>query len=134
MAGPYRFPSGNPDLHFGGGNLPSNVDLVFGVETDLVSAAIAIKEGNVFITDASAAAMTLALPTAGLPSAGGDDGRELNIKNTTTGAHTITTPANGINGNKHIATFSGALTDCLQLVSYNGVWYTVGTPSGITLS
>jgi hypothetical protein len=130
----YRFSSSNPDLHAGSGNIDSSIDLAFGVETDSASGAIAIKEGFIFITDASAAAMTLALPTAGLPSAGGDDGRSLTIKNTTTGAHTVTTPSNGINGNKHVATFGGAVTDSLELVSYNGTWWTVGTSSGITLS
>ena len=129
-----RFASTNPDLHTGSGNIFSSLDLCFGTEVDAASGAIALKEGYVFITDASAAAMTLALPTAGLPSAGGDDGRVLVIQNTTTGAHTVTTPSNGINGNTHVATMSGAVTDSLELVAYNGKWRTVGTPSGITLS
>lgn len=130
----YRFATTSPDLHPGSGNIDSNIDLVYGVEVDAASGAIGIKEGFVFITKSAAAAMTLAAPTAGLPSAGGDDGRHLVINNTTTGAHTVTTPSNGINGNTHVATFSGAVTDSLHLVAYNGVWRIVGTPSGITLS
>ena len=129
-----RFSASNPDLHAGSGSIDSSLDLVFGVEVDAASGAIGITEGYVFITDATAAAMTLALPVAGMPSAGGDDGRSLVIMNTTTGAHTITTPSNGINGNKHVATMSGAVTDSIELVAYNGKWRTVGAGSGITLS
>jgi hypothetical protein len=128
-----RFLSTSPDLHAGSGNDDSSIDLFFGVEVDSASGAIGIKEGYVFITDASAAAMTLANPTAGMPSAGGDDGRSLTISNTTTGAHTITAASsNKINGNKHVITFSGAVTDFVDLVSYNGVWRVLGS-SGVTL-
>jgi hypothetical protein len=129
-----RFVSTNPDLHAGSGSIDSSLDLVFGVEVDSASGAIGITEGYVFITKAGVAAMTLALPNAGLPSAGGDDGRVLVINSTTAHAHTVTTPGNGINGNTHIATFSGDVTDSLELVAYNGAWRTVSTPSGITLS
>ena len=129
-----RFASSNPDLHAGSGSIDSSLDLVFGVEVDAASGAIGITEGFVFITASSAAAMILALPVAGLPSAGGDDGRKLVINSTTANAHTVTTPSNGINGNHHVATFGGAVTDSLELVAYNGKWRTVGTPSGITIS
>jgi len=129
-----RFPASNPDFHAGSGNLENSIDLVFGVEVDSADGAIAITEGYVFITKGSAAALTLAARVAGLPSAGGDDGRRLVINSTTAFAHTVTTRSNGINGNKHVATFGGAVTDSLELVAYNGKWRTVGTPSGITLS
>lgn len=127
MSAPYRLSYQSP------GSTASNFDLAFGVEADSVDGAIAVKEGCVFITKGSAAALTLAVPTAGLPNAGGDDGRVLQIKSTGAFAHTVTTPANGINGNKHVATFSGAVTDYIELIAYNGVW-TTGGMSGITLS
>src|ERR1700676_60534 len=67
-------------------------------EVDGSSAAIGINSGVVYITKAGVAAMTLAAPTAGLPAAGGNDGQELTIVSTTANAHTVTTPANKING------------------------------------
>ena len=128
------FPSTTPDLE------PWVPDLVVSgtpiiymetqsaaVEVDVANAAIALKAGNVFITKGSAAADTLAAPTVGT-----DDGKLLTIMGLTAFAHTVTTPASGINGNKHIGTFS-AVGDILEVVAYQGVWYT--TPrSNVTLS
>jgi len=84
-----RFASNNPDLHAGSGNIDSNIDLFFGVEVDSADGAIAAKEGYVFITKAGVAALTLPLPTAGMPSVGGDDGKVLTIQSTTANAHTV---------------------------------------------
>lgn len=95
------------------------------VEVDLLSGAIAVKSGNVFLTKAGVAVMTLALPIAGTPDASGDDGKTLTIISTTANAHTVTTPANGIDGSLHIATFSGTLPNVLELKAYQGVWYSV---------
>ncbi len=103
------------------------------VEVDAASGAIASKEGSVFITKAGVAVMTLPLPTAGLPSAGGDDGRELTIITTGAYAHTVTTPAGGLNGASHIATFAAAVGNNIKLKAYNAVWY-VESSIGITLS
>ena len=103
------------------------------VEVDANSGAIAIKAGTVFITKAGIAAMTLALPTAGTPDAGGDDGKTLTIVSTTANAHTVTTPTNGIDGSLHIATFSGTLPNVLELKAYQGTWYSV-VKLGITNS
>lgn len=89
--------------------------------------------GQVLLKAGSAAAMTLAVPTAGLPSAGGQDGTELLIVALDAEAYTVTTPANGINGNKHIATFGGAVADAIRLVAYNGAWYAVEL-NGVTLT
>jgi hypothetical protein len=87
---------------------------------------IGITSGVVIITDSGAALLTLAAPTAGSPSAGGNDGQRLTIMSTTAQAHTVTTPSNKINGNKHVETFAN-LGDSCELVAYNGVWYVVGT-------
>ncbi len=109
-----------------GGNLTSptlNGQVVGGVQ-DTVEAiaaagAIANKTGSVAITGTAAVAATLASPTATV-----DDGKRLTIYCTTTFAHTVTTPTNGINGNKHIATFAAA-GDHIALEAYQGVWYTI---------
>lgn len=129
----YRIPVNSPDLHAGGGGPIANFDLAFGVEYDGASGAIAAKEGTVFLTKAGVAAMTLAAPVAGLPSVGGDDGRELTIMDVTGNAHTVTTPAGGINGNKHIATFGAVVGQFGTFVAYNGAWY-LAASSGVTLT
>ena len=85
---------------------------------------IGITSGKVIITDSGAALLTLALPTAGSKASGGNDGDRLTIYTTTAHAHTVTTPANGINGNKLTATFA-AVSDRVELEAFNGVWYTV---------
>lgn len=127
MPAPFRIAYSSP------GSSLSNFDNAFSVEVDLVSGAIAVKEGTAFITKAGVAAMTLALPTAGLPSAGGDDGRELTIIDTTGHAHTVTTPVSGINGASHIATFGGTTGQFGTFISYNGGWF-LAASNGITLS
>ena|SRR5438132_4117409 len=99
------------------------------VEVEAASGAIGIKAGAAVITKSSAAAvMTLAAPTAAT-----DDGKVLRVVSTTAQAHTVTTPANKLNGNKLTATFGGAVGDCLDLIAYNGVWYVLPS-TNITLS
>jgi len=97
------------------------------------SGAIAATQGFLPITKSGVAALTLAVPTAGLPSAGGNDGQVLSLVDTTGNAHTITTPSNGLNGNKHIATFGGTVGQFVELYAYNAVWYVMAS-SGVTLS
>lgn len=87
----------------------------------------------VVITKGSAAALTLAAPVAGAASVGGDDGKELSVLSTTAFAHTVTTPANKINGNKLTATFAAAVGNIVEFYAYNGVWY-VKNQTGITLT
>lgn len=48
-------------------------------------------------------------------------------------AHTITPPANGVNGNHHVITFGGAVTDFIELIALAGAWTTDGQ-SGATIS
>jgi hypothetical protein len=87
----------------------------------------------VIVTKGSAAAITLSAPTAGLQSAGGDDGKELAVLSTTAFAHTVTTPANKINGNKLTATFAAAVGNMVEFYAYNGIWY-MRSQQGITLT
>lgn len=109
------------------------LDAPYGVTVLSASGAVAVTQGFCPITKAGVAVLTLALPVAGLPSAGGNDGQRLRFLDTGGHAHTITTPSNGINGNKLTATFGGTAAQFLDLTAYNGVWYE-GANSGITLS
>jgi hypothetical protein len=102
--------------------------------------AITVKDGTVFLNKGSAAAMTLAAPVSGLPSAGGDDGKMLRIVDVTGFAHAITTPANKINGNKLTVTLesgsplAGAKGNAVTLRAQGGVWYCEATSSFFVLS
>lgn len=104
---------------------------LWGVESHTSAGAISATEGKVFIGGSGVTALTLAAPTAGLPSAGGNDGQELLIIAVTAHAHTVTTPSNVINGNKHIATFA-SIGDSIRLVANNGVW--IAAANSTTLS
>ena len=90
-------------------------------------------QGFAPVTKSTAAALTLGTPTAGLPSAGGNDGQTLTVCDTTGAAHTVTTATNKINGSKHIATFGGTIGQFGTFRAYNGIWYLTSS-SGITLS
>jgi hypothetical protein len=116
-------------------NAPEYSGAMFGafIEVEAASGAIGIKKGTVLITKATAAALTLALPTAGDAAAGGDDGKVLFIMSTTAAAHTVTTPATGINGASAIATFTSAVGNQITLIAYNGKWY-MQSQINITLS
>jgi hypothetical protein len=92
--------------------------------------AIALKPGLVILDKATALLATLALPVSGLPSATppGNDGLVMTIVGKTAHAHTVTTPADGINGADDTATYANA-GDSVTLAAYGGVWYSVGTPT-----
>jgi hypothetical protein len=80
--------------------------------------AIVIKEGVVWITGASALAITLAAPAVD------DDGKVLHIRSTTAQAHTLTV-AGGLNGagsGADVGTFGGAIGDGVTLAAHNGAW------------
>ena len=104
------------------------------VETNSGSGAITNNVGLVYITDPGVAALTLAAPVAGLPSAGGADGNELTIVSTTAYAHTVTTPASAINGTNHVLTFAAAKGTQIKLLAFGGVWYVEPSAPGITIS
>lgn len=94
------------------------------VQVASADGAITIKDGVVVITKGSAAALTLASPTAGA-----DDGKRLTIVATTAHAHTVTLTA-GFGGGttaRDVATWGGAINDSLECVAYNGVWYAIAT-------
>jgi hypothetical protein len=86
------------------------------------------------ISKATAAALTL-----GVPTAGADDGVQLQFISTTAAAHTITTPAAGDirdgNTSDHdtVATFNSHIGANCTLVAYNGIWY-VTDETGVSLS
>ena len=97
------------------------------------SATIAPGKEQIFLTYAGISTITLANPIVGPPISGGQDGATLVVTDTKGYAHTITTGANGINGGKHIATFSAALGASFTLKAYNGSWW-MQTGSGVTLT
>jgi hypothetical protein len=137
--GLYQISTSSPDYE--GGTSPiaqistglATLDAKHGVALAAANGAIALTQGLVAITKGTAAALTLAIPAVGLPAAAGKDGQILRIVSTTAAAHTVTTPANGLNGNVHIATFAAAIGNFLELVAYNGAWYVLAS-AGITLS
>lgn len=89
----------------------------------VASGAIAIQSGTVTLGSGAAIAMTLAAPVAGARAAGGDDGKKIYVVAATAHAHTVTTPAAGINGTLHIATYA-AIGDGVEFEAVNGVWMT----------
>lgn len=74
--------------------------------------------GTIVITASSPASISIPAPVSG-----DDDGKQLRFLSMTAQAHVITTPTNKINGNKHIATFGGAVGDCSNLIAFAGAWY-----------
>lgn len=122
----------------GGGAMDQNIG-TFGpyvdqelAGTQIVSTAgptaITITHGKVIVTYAGVAAMTLPTPTAGSPASGGNDAQPLKFIDASGHAHTITTAANIINGNKHIATSAGNVGDEITLTAYNALF--IGNPAG----
>ncbi len=94
-----------------------------GVEVASADGAIASKSGVVVVTKGTAAALTLAAP-----SAGADDGKRLVIVSTTAAAHTVTQTTPGFNNGStasDVATFGAAIGNCFEIVAYNGIWYVV---------
>ncbi len=89
----------------------------------LVSGAIDPHSANRYvITKAGVAAMTLAAPTAGA-----DDGLEIDIVSTTANAHTVTATGLFVDGAAHVnvATWSANAGGRLKLRAFNGKWYVV---------
>lgn len=85
--------------------------------------AITIREGVAMITKGTAAAVTLAAPTAGA-----DDGKRLAIMSTTAAAHTVTNTSPGFNNGStasDVGTFGAAIGNGMEVIAYGGVWYTL---------
>jgi hypothetical protein len=125
---PHKLKTTSPDA---GTNLAL---LDVGFEIDLVDGTVAIKDGQLVITKATAIALTLPPPTAGLPTAAtpGDDGKILRITSTTAVAHVITC-SQGFNakGSPGTATFGAAKGNGMVLMAHQGQWYNVSN-TGIT--
>lgn len=124
----HKIATTSPDA---GTNL-SKVDV--GYELDAVDGTVAIKDGQVVITKASAIALTLPAPVAGLPTLtpAGDDGRVLRIVSTTAVAHVVTCPQ-GFNakGSSGTATFGAAKGNGMELIAQGGQWYNLAQ-TGVT--
>lgn len=100
--------------------------------------------GTWWITSTGVDAITLAVPVSGggfggaqggvFPNLMGQDDMTITFIATTAHAHTITTPLLGINGSLHVATFAGAVGDQITFRAHTGVWWSLGTPVGVTLS
>jgi hypothetical protein len=94
--------------------------------------AVTIKEGVVVITKGSAAAVTIADPTATV-----DDFKELSVISATAFAHTLSNGAgSGFNAGgaaSDLGTFGGAKGDGIRLIAYQGKWY-VQTKTNVTLA
>lgn len=82
------------------------------------------------ITKAGVAALTLAAPTAGA-----DDGLEMDFVSTTAYQHTLTATGLFIDGGGHVnaATWSANAGGYLKLRAYNGKWYVL-IASNVTMS
>lgn len=99
------------------------------MEVDDTSGAISIKSGKVILTKGGVAVMTLAAPVAGT-----DDGKILRFVTTTAQAHTVTFPSGKINGGAlTVATWTAAIGNGMEIIAYQGVWYTIST-KGVTIS
>jgi len=90
------------------------------------SGAIPVVTGAYGLGSGAALAMLLATPT------NLQDGTQLFIAAETAHAHTVTTAANKINGNKDTVTFA-AVGDCVTLEAMGGIWI-VRNLMGATLS
>lgn len=92
--------------------------------------AISIKNGVVALTKGSAAAITIATPTAGV-----DDGAYLEIYTETAFAHVVTQGTDGFNakGASGTATFTAAKGNAFSIVARNGHWWTTST-LGVTIA
>lgn len=100
------------------------------VTTALVDGAIGIFSQTVYITKASAAALTLAAPTATT-----HDGVTIDIISTTAQAHTVTY-TDGFNGggaSTDVGTFATAIGNGLRIQAYQGKWYVLNN-IGVTLA
>lgn len=90
--------------------------------------------GVAFLKTGAASAMTLAQPLPGSQLNGGNDGMRLAIIALDAEAYTVTTAANGINGNADTATWTAAISNNIVFRAWNGVWYLEGTPRGVALT
>jgi len=97
--------------------------------------ALTVKPFINLITNAAVTALTLAAPTAGAQSAGGQDYITLEVISSTGYAHTVT--ATGLlqtgSASVNVATFAAYAGAGLTLMAYNGKWIVISSV-GITFS
>lgn len=110
-----------------GGAAGAGGDIIKNYALASASGAVSLKSGTLVITKTgSLAALTIADPTSGAPSAGGDDGKELTVIAGTAYAHTLSNAAgSGFNSGgsaSDVGTFGGAIGDNIQLIAYGGKW------------
>lgn len=109
----------------------TDADIAREVQIAAGDGAIAIKSGVVLITKGTAAALTLGTPSTA------QNGVRLAIVATTAAAHTVTAGAIGFNAgatSSDVGTFTAAIGNGFEVIAYNGNWYTVGTPRGVTFA
>lgn len=89
--------------------------------------AVAVAPGATALTKASAAAITIAAPTAGT-----HDGYIVDIYSETAQAHVITCASDGFNakGGSGTITFAGAKGNSVRLIARNGHWWVIGNIGG----
>ena len=93
--------------------------------------AIALRSHTAIITKGTAAAMTLAAPTATT-----HDGVIITVVSTTAAAHTVTATTVGFNAGdaaSDVGTFGAAIGNCFSFVAYQGEWYVL-TNTNVTLA
>ena len=111
--------------------VPDEGDIKCNIILAPANGAISIQSSTVIITKGTAAAMTLAAPTAGV-----HDGVTINIISNTAAAHTVTQTSPGFNSGStasDVATFGAAIGNSMEIVAYNGAWL-VTNLTGVTLA
>jgi hypothetical protein len=83
---------------------------------------IAVQRGRYTLVCLAIASADTALP---LPTQA-DNGKIVVVWSEFAHAHVITTPATGINGALHLATFGAALGNSFVAVARNGSWWVIG--------
>lgn len=95
--------------------------------------AISLYSHTAVVTKGTAAALTLAAPTATT-----HDGVTITVVSSTAAAHTVTATTVGFNAGdaaSDVGTFGGAIGDGFSFVAYQGEWYVLpGTNLNVTLA
>lgn len=95
--------------------------------------AISIYSHTAVVTKGTAAALTVAAPTATT-----HDGVTITVVSSTAAAHTVTATTIGFNAGdaaSDVGTFGGAIGDGFAFVAYQGEWYVVpGSNLNVTLA
>lgn len=93
--------------------------------------AIGLYSHTAVLTKAGVNAMTVAVPTATT-----HDGVTITVVSTTANAHTVTATTVGFNATDaagDVATFGAAVGNSFTFMAYQGEWYILNTPKGVTL-